>query len=162
MHAAAKCLAALWLHHCIIRSSMRKITNIAHCSRSYQYNFSASNYTFESFAMVSPKERADYNIKRRLNRANESPEERRQRRENRNQRDRDQRENGTPEEEQQRRQNRNERDCARRENETPDEQLAGQQHRNERDCARRENELILSRTIRIQPRSCRSSEFHLQ
>jgi hypothetical protein len=45
---------------------MRKITNIAHCSRSYQYNFSASNYTFESFAMVSPKERADYNIKRRF------------------------------------------------------------------------------------------------
>jgi hypothetical protein len=77
---------------------MRKITNMAivHCSRSYQYNFSASNYTFESFAMVSPKERADYNIKRRLNRANESQEERRQRRENWNQSDRDQRENETP------------------------------------------------------------------
>ena len=75
---------------------------IVHCSRSYQYNFSASNYTFESFAMVSPKERADYNIKRRLNRANESQEERRQRRENWNQSDRDQRENETPKDEQQR------------------------------------------------------------
>ena len=61
----------LWLHS---SKTVSKITNITHCSPSYQYNFSsidfsASDYTFESFAMVSPKERPDYNIKQRLNRA---------------------------------------------------------------------------------------------
>ena len=87
--------------------------------------------------MVPPKERPDY--KRRLNHANESPEEQRQRHENRNQRDRDtyniNRANDSPE---QRHENRNQRGRNQRENETPDEQLARQQHRNERDYARRE------------------------
>ena len=79
-----------------------------------------------------------------MNRANESPEQRRQRHENRNQRDRDNynmnRANESPEQRRQRHENRNQRGRDQRENETPDQQLARQQHRNESDYARRENE----------------------
>ena len=62
--------------------------------------------------MVPPKERPDY--KRRLKHASESPEEQRQRHENRNQRDRDNynmnHANESPEQRRQRLENRNQRD----------------------------------------------------
>ena len=70
-----------------------------------------------------------------MNRANESPEQRRQRHENRNQRGRDQRENETPDQQLARQQHRNESDCARRQNETPEEQQQRRQNRNKFDQA---------------------------
>ena len=40
--------------HC---KTVHKITNIAHCSRSYQYNFSASNYTFDNHLLSPSRQR---------------------------------------------------------------------------------------------------------
>jgi hypothetical protein len=70
-----------------------------------------------------------------MNRANESPEQRRQRHEDRNQRGRDQRENETPDQQLARQHHRNESDNARRENETSEEKQQLRHDRNEFDQA---------------------------